>query len=48
MLVNARSSNHEPNQEPDNDLKRLSERDALLCEQALYFFPQKLPYLFSP
>ena len=28
MLVNARSSNHEPNQEADRDLKRLSERDS--------------------
>ena len=35
MLVNARSSNHEPNQEADRDPKRLSERDLLLCEQAL-------------
>ena len=34
MLVNARSSNHEPNQEADRDPKRLSERDSLLCEQA--------------
>ena len=34
MLVNARSSNHEPNQEADRDPKRLSERDSFLCEQA--------------
>ena len=34
MLVNARSSNHEPNQEADRDPKRLSERDLFLCEQA--------------
>ena len=33
MLVNARSSNHKPNQEADCDLKRLSERDSP-CEQA--------------
>ena len=32
MLVNARHSNHEPNQEADRDPKRLSERDSLLCE----------------
>ena len=37
MLVNARSSNHEPNQEADRDAKRLSERDSFLCEQALYW-----------
>ena len=36
ILVNARSSYHEPNQEADHDLKRLSERDLLLCEQAQY------------
>ena len=36
MLVNARSSIHEPNQEVDRDLKRLSDRDSLLCEQAPY------------
>ena len=35
MLVNARSSNHKPNQEADHDPKRLAERDSLLCEQAL-------------
>ena len=35
MHVNARSSNHEPNQEADRDPKRLSERDSILCEQAL-------------
>ena len=34
MHVNARSSNHEPNQEVDRNLKRLSERDSFLCEQA--------------
>ena len=34
MLVNARSSNHRPNQEVDRDPKRLSERDSFLCEQA--------------
>ena len=36
MLVNAQSSNHEPNQEADRDPKRLSERDSLVCEQAHY------------
>ena len=30
MLVNAGSSNHEPNQEADRDPKRLSESDSLL------------------
>ena len=35
MLVNERSSNHKPNQEADRGLKPLSERDSLLCEQAL-------------
>ena len=35
MLVNAGSSNHEPNQEADRDPKWLSECDSLLCEQAL-------------
>ena len=35
VLVNARSSNHEPNQEADRDPKRLSERNSFLCEQAL-------------
>ena len=34
ILVSARSSNHEPNQEADRDPKQLSERDSLLCEQA--------------
>ena len=34
MLVNAHSSNHEPNQEADRDPKRLSERESLLCEPA--------------
>ena len=34
MLVNAHSSNHEPNQEADRDPKPLSECDSLLCEQA--------------
>ena len=34
MLVNAYSSNHEPNQEADRDPKRLSEHDSFLCEQA--------------
>ena len=34
MHVNARSSNHQPNQEADRDPKRLSERDSFLCEQA--------------
>ena len=34
MLVNAHSSNHEPNQEADRDPKRLSEHDSFLCEQA--------------
>ena len=36
MLVNERSSNHEPNQEADCDPNRLSEHDSLLCEQAHY------------
>ena len=36
MHVNARSSNHEPNQEADRNPKRLSERDSFLCEQALH------------
>ena len=31
MLVNAHSSNHEPNQEADRDPKQLSERNSLLC-----------------
>ena len=35
MLVKAHSSNHEPNQETDRDLKWLSDRDLVLCEQAL-------------
>ena len=34
MLVNAHSSNYEPNQEAVHDPKRLSEHDLLLCEQA--------------
>ena len=36
MLVNAHSSNHEPNQEADRNPKWLSERDSFLCEQAHY------------
>ena len=36
MLVNAHSSNHEPNQEADRNPKQLSERDSFLCNQALY------------
>ena len=36
-LVNARSSNYEPNQEADRDSKQLSKHDSLLCEQALWF-----------
>ena len=36
MLVDAHSSNHEPNQEADRDQKWLSERDSFLCEQAHY------------
>ena len=35
MLVNAHSSNHEPNQEADCDPKRLLERDSFVCKQAL-------------
>ena len=38
MLVNARSSNHEPNQEAGRDPKRLSQRDLFLCEQAQYVY----------
>ena len=38
MLVNARSSNCEPNQEVDRDPKRLSERNSLLCGHALITF----------
>ena len=34
MHVNARSSNHEPNQEADRDPKRVLEHDLFLCEQA--------------
>ena len=33
MLVNACSSNHEPNQEVDRDPKWFSESDSLLYEQ---------------
>ena len=35
MLLNAHSSDHEPNQKADRDPKRLSERDSLHCERAL-------------
>ena len=41
MLVNARSSNHDPNHEADRDPKRLSERDSFLCEQAQCLPPTK-------
>ena len=34
MLVNARSSNHEPNREADRNPKQLSECNSLLCEEA--------------
>ena len=43
-LVNACSSNHEPNQEGDRDPKRLSECDSLLSEQAQYLFSFPSPY----
>ena len=39
MLVNARSSNPEPNQEADRNPKRLSERDSLLFEKAHCVIP---------
>ena len=42
MVVNAHSSNHEPNQEEDCDPKWLSERDSLLCEQAQWL-ANKIP-----
>ena len=38
QCLNARSSNHEPNQEADRDPKRLSGRDSFLCEQAQCVF----------
>ena len=36
MLVNAHSSNHDPNHKANRDPKWLSECDSLLCEQAHY------------
>ena len=38
MLVNAHSSNHEPNYEADRDPKRFSQHYSLFCEQALSHF----------
>ena len=44
LVINAHSSNNEPNQEADRDLRRLSDRDSLLREQAHYINNINSPY----